>query len=88
VLAQHHEWLQQRGMFEQGAAVTAVTWTSWDLAVSLHKGQRGNIHSKLVLLGCFVVASAAVCAVTWAACTASTGEDCPASCLQDLQKLP
>lgn len=34
VLTQHHAWLQQRGMFEQGVAATAVTWTSWDLAVS------------------------------------------------------
>ncbi|WIA29578.1 hypothetical protein OEZ86_012070 [Tetradesmus obliquus] len=35
VLTQHHAWLQQRGMFEQGVAVTAVTWTSWDLAICL-----------------------------------------------------
>jgi hypothetical protein len=35
VLTQHHEWLQERGMFDQTVTVTAVTWTSWDLAVRL-----------------------------------------------------
>jgi inhibitor of KinA sporulation pathway (predicted exonuclease) len=38
VLARHHEWLQECGMFKEGVNATAVTWTSWDLAVSGTKG--------------------------------------------------
>jgi hypothetical protein len=47
VLARHHQWLQDCGMFGEGVAATAVTWTSWDLAVRgtsgmarQHQGQR------------------------------------------------
>jgi inhibitor of KinA sporulation pathway (predicted exonuclease) len=33
VLSQHHQWLEQRGMFESGCTFVPVTWTAWDLKV-------------------------------------------------------
>eukprot|EP00775_Hariotina_reticulata_P003768 gene3768-4027_t len=35
VLDQHHQWLDQQGLFQPGCTFVPVTWTAWDLKVAL-----------------------------------------------------
>jgi inhibitor of KinA sporulation pathway (predicted exonuclease) len=35
VLQQHHDWLQQQGVLDEGVSCIPVTWTEWDFKVGL-----------------------------------------------------